>query len=237
MESNLNIFLPKYEKFCTKLIFYRIPKNASTSVYEHLGYLNIIKQNESLITENTDQRLYKKWFSPTHLKPSELESIIGEGIKNYFSFCIVRNPWDRAVSMYKFAIKHKLYKLYGLKENCSFLDFCKILKKHKNDPFFIASHQQTQWVNCKHGPKTIIRFENIEEEYYKMLEDLNIDFKYSLEKLNTTKHKHYSFYYTKRAKQIIQNVFIEDIKQFGYFFEKKFEYKKEQKRKEGFLRF
>lgn len=217
----MDIPLPEYEPFNTKVIFYRIPKNASTSVYEHLGNCNYIKERESCINKNADQKLYKGWYSPTHLKPCDFKKIIGANIDRYYSFCIVRNPWDRVVSMYKFAQKYQLYKLYDLKENTSFIDFCKILEERCDDPYFIASNKQVEWANGEYAPKRIIRFENLQDEFCEMVKDLNLfGVEYNLPHENKTKHRHYSHYYNSETKKLINKVFEEDIDCFKYSFEK-----------------
>ena len=82
--------LPQYEEFHTRVIFYRIPKNASTSIYNHLGRANLMSHYSEAIKEKTDKRLYKDAFDSSHVKPDEFKDlIIGENIKNYFSFCVV----------------------------------------------------------------------------------------------------------------------------------------------------
>ena len=81
----MDIIFPEYEPFTTKVIFYRIPKNASTSIYDHLGHVNVIKNHEKEITERVDQRIYKNIFEPSHLKPKELKDLIlYESINEYF---------------------------------------------------------------------------------------------------------------------------------------------------------
>ncbi|NVM38435.1 MAG: sulfotransferase family 2 domain-containing protein [Candidatus Lokiarchaeota archaeon] len=214
------IILPKYEPFHTRVIFYRIPKNASTSVYEHLSIFNVIKENEPLIIKESDQRLYKRWFSPTHLKPDDLKKIIGLKIQDYFSFCIVRNPWDRVVSMFKFAVKYKLHKLYDLEEEVTFDDFCEMLKKRCDDPFFIATHKQSQWTKGEYPPQKILRFENLQAEFSEMIKEINlVTVGSNLPHINKTNHKHYSHYYNLNTKKIISEIFAEDIKNFNYKFE------------------
>jgi len=220
-----------------KIIFYRIPKNASTSIYDHLGYNNLIKENESLIESFSDQRIYKNLFSGTHLKPDELKLILGTNIDLYFSFCVVRNPWDRVLSTYKFSEKYELYKVYDLKENPSFLSFCKMLERNSNNPFLLSAHKQVQWTNGNFKPKKIIRFENLQEEFSKMLikENLSgiID---ALPHENKTNHDHYSSYYNSETKDIVAKVFKEDIKAFNYDFSSEDTPIIKQKREEGVLR-
>lgn len=219
----MDIVFPKFEPFKTRLIFYRIPKNASTSVYKHLGYRNLIKAAEKEIAEKVDERLYRNIFEPSHLKPEELKSFGLFNVKDYFSFCIVRNPWDRIVSMYKFSIANKgLFKhLYSIDKE-DFVSFCNVIKERENDKFFIGSHKQTEWIDPENPPDKILRFESIKKEFSDMINEINlIGVSPELPHINKTEHRHYSTYYNSETKNIISDVFCEDIDRFKYVFKNK----------------
>jgi hypothetical protein len=201
------------------LLFYRIPKNASTSISEHLGSFNLIKKHEKRFHDNADKKLYRGWFDPTHAKPNEVYRVFGRETANYFSFCTVRNPWDRAVSMYHFSLKNDLSKLYGIKSDPTFEEFCELLQDHEEDPYFIASQNQTEWMEGLHPPKVALRFENLKEEFAAMLKDYGIshispDFPHK----NATDHKLYTEYYNDNSKKIIASVFEKDIDTLKYIF-------------------
>jgi hypothetical protein len=201
------------------LIFYRIPKNASTSMSEHLGQFNLIKKHEKKFHELADKKLYKGWFDPTHAKPNEVFNVFRNEMGNYFSFCIIRNPWDRAVSMYYFALKNDLGRLYGLKTNMSFETFCELLQDRKDDPYFIASHNQTQWMSGFYPPKINLRFENLKEDFAQMLKINNISHISSeIPHKNKTNHQFYKNYYNESSKKIIKQVFEKDIDVLKYIF-------------------
>ena len=232
----MDIIFPKFERFTTKLIFYRIPKNASTSIYNHLGDFNVIKLNEEAVLKKTDQKIYRNTLDPSHLKPKELKDLIlGEGIRDFFSFCVVRNPWDRALSMYKHAILNDIKYAYGISEEDSFDAFCSILKERKDDPFFIASHKQSDWAFGGDEPSKILRFENLNHDYSEMLQEINIvGINPSIPHLNKTEHEHYSNYYNDNTKKIISEVYEKDIDNFKYTFDKETKFKKDKE--EGRLR-
>jgi hypothetical protein len=201
------------------LLFYRIPKNASTSISDHLGQFNLIKKHEKRFHECADKKLYRGWFDPTHAKPDEVYNVFKREMANYFSFCSVRNPWDRAVSMYHFSLKNDLGRLYGIKTDMSFEDFCDLLKEYKEDRYFIASQNQTEWLEGNYPPKVILRFENLKEEFAQMLKDYNIshispDFPHK----NATNHKLYTEYYNDSTKKIVADVFEKDIDILKYSF-------------------
>lgn len=218
----MDIIFPDFKTFKTKLIFYRIPKNASTSIYKHLGYTNVIKAAEKEIAEKADERLYRNIFETSHVKPEELKSFGLFDVKDYFSFCIVRNPWDRIVSMYKFSILNKgLFKhIYNIDKE-DFVSFCNVIKERENDKFFIGSHKQTEWIDSENPPDKILRFESIQKEFSDMINEINlIGVSPELPHINKTEHKHYSEYYNTETKKIVSDVFAEDIDNFKYSFEK-----------------
>jgi hypothetical protein len=202
------------------LIFYRIPKNASTSIFNHLGAWNLLKKYEKLFQQNADKRLYRNWFDPTHAKPDEAYRVFKRGLEKYFSFCIARNPWDRAVSIYHFTEKEHLYKLYGFSKDTDFKTYCEILLEHKNNPYFIATNKQVDWLKGYCPPKEILRFENLNEDFSNMLKNYNIThISDKLPHLNSTKHSNYRDYYSSETKKIIANVFEEDIDTLKYTFD------------------
>lgn len=201
------------------LLFYRIPKNASTSISEHLGSFNLIKKHEKRFHELADKKLYRGWFDPTHAKPNEVYSVFKREMANYFSFCIVRNPWDRAVSMYHFAQKNDLGRLYNIKTEMTFEVFCELLKDYEDDPYFIASHKQTQWMEGFYPPTEVLRFENLQAEFFWMLKEYNIShISATLPHKNSTSHKFYQDYFNTNTKQIIKQVFEKDIDVLKYTF-------------------
>jgi hypothetical protein len=201
------------------LFFYRIPKNASTSISDHLGQFNLIKKHETKFRQLADKKLYRGWFDPTHAKPDEVFAVFKNEMRNYFSFCVVRNPWDRAVSMYHFALKNDLGRLYGIETEMTFELFCELLKDHQDDFYFIASHKQTQWMEGYHPPKVNLRFENLKEEFAQMLKIHNIShISPDIPHKNSTDHRFYREYYNTNTKGIINQVFEKDVDVLKYTF-------------------
>jgi hypothetical protein len=217
------MIFPEFERFTTKVIFYRIPKNASTSVYKHLGKKNVIGLYEKEVNERADQRIYKNIFETSHVKPKEFKSFNLCDVKDYFSFVIVRNPWDRIVSMYNFSLLNKkvFEECYGLK-NKDFYSFCNLIKERQFDKFFIGSNKQNEWIDPQNPPNKIIRFESLASDFAEMVKELNfIGIEPKLPHKNKTKHEHYSSYYNPETIRIISEVFEEDIDTFKYVFEGK----------------
>lgn len=206
-------------KWIWSMIFIRIPKNASTSMYSHLGDFNLIKKYENNFNELLKNKVYKGWFSPTHAKPNEIAKILGGAVRNYMSFAIVRNPYDRMVSMYRFAVENDLGKIYNLKSDIGFVEFCEILndKYSNNDKSFIATHSQTEWTEGIFQPNFILKFENLQEDFSKMLDECNIKhISKSIPHENATKRSAYQDYFNDRCKKLTSKIFEKDLDTFKY---------------------
>lgn len=192
-----DVQFPEYEEFHTRVVFYRIPKNAGTSICAHLTYANLLNFYK--------RDLREKVKDPTYLKPDEFKDfLLGLNLRNYFSFCVVRNPWERVVSAY-----------FSSNQEDSFDDFC---NKGANNYFNIG--QQIDWTVGKYPPQKILRFENLQEEFTQMIKDHGlITISPILPHENKTEHNHYSQYYTRKTRDLIYDFFKEDIDMFGYSFE------------------
>lgn len=144
-----------------------------------------------------------------------------EYFNKMFKFCFVRNPWDRAVSMYKYRCQENLYNMrYG---HTSFRDFViKGLRNHE-EPFTYPDvkylKDQYSWMLLDGEMKMdfIGRFENIDEDWKKLCNLINIEYT-ELPRKNYTKHKNYREYYTTKTKNIISKVYSRDIETFNYTF-------------------
>ncbi len=83
------------------------------------------------------------------------------------------------------------------------------------------ANSQTDWVFDENGnklPDFIGRFENLEEDWKKICKKIGIDY-VPLSKNNISKkRKNYRDYYSEKTKKIVEEMYKEDIKQFGYRF-------------------
>jgi len=83
----------------SKAIYFPIPKNGSTTLKSIL--LNNFPDFKSLKINNNSEK-YLKYPSPHNVNyPFVKKDNILSDYKNYFRFVIIRNPWDRVVSLYK----------------------------------------------------------------------------------------------------------------------------------------
>jgi hypothetical protein len=208
-------------KWIWSLIFIRIPKNASTSLYKHLGDFNLVKKHEKSFNVFLKNKVYRGWFSPTHAKPNEIAQVLGNAVRNYMSFAVVRNPYDRMVSMYRFAVENELGKIYGMDSDISFTQFCEILNdKYLNkDKNFIATHSQTEWTEGIFTPNFILKFENLKKDFENMLLECNIKhIASSIPHENSSSRTHYRDYYNSDCKKITEKIFEKDLDTFKYLY-------------------
>jgi hypothetical protein len=216
------LFIPSCKKrWVLHLIFVRIPKNASTSIYDHLGTYNLVNKYQDSFLKNLKTPLYKNFFDPTHAKPNEIKSILPANPNNYFSFAVVRNPWDRFVSMYSFSIKHQLWKIFGLEKEPSFEEFCKIceIKKEENDAYFFPIQNQSEWTAGAFEVNKILKFENLKEEFSSMIEEIGaVHISKNLPHKNSSDHNHYKSYYNESSKTLVSQLYKQDIENFKYTF-------------------
>lgn len=137
--------------------------------------------------------------------------------EGFFKFAFVRNPWSRIVSCYYNKVLTKCYPAF---EECYDKDF----------NFFVDFINRCDVCNGDSHIKLQTKLFPINElDFLGHLENFSEDLKYVLEKLNisnipighknSSKHVHYSHYYTERTKTIIEKKYNADIKAFGYQFE------------------
>lgn len=160
------------------------------------------------------------------------ENVINLSRKNLFMFTIVRNPWERMLSMYLFYHKNNFNSPEFFsgddKIDNDFNNWIEYIYSSSFDKtkihgcvniFKYCFSNQLNWV--KDSNNNIIENINI----YKIEDlDLNDFFEKKLNlydfdiitKIHPTKHKHYSYYYNEKSKNLVSKHYQEDIDYFGY---------------------
>lgn len=200
-----------------EVTFIRIPKNASTSMYAFLGDKNTIK-NELLCADNN---MYLNTFEPSHCSISDAENKLGPGILDVPVLAIVRNPFDRLVSMYFFAKKYNLGSIYSVSTN-DFQSFAKDFYKLSKDKNFFHGMSQKSYIKHKDSDKfNVIRFEKINNGVHSFVRNTGTEKIFNASEfpeLNGTEHDHYSKYYCPKSKKIVRDMWGCDLDRFSYSF-------------------
>lgn len=157
-----------------------------------------------------DERFY---HIKKHSWAEEYYRVFGEEIKEYRIIASTRNPFDRAVS----AVAHSKRTPIWLSGGDD-LYLTKIKKIRKEDFFFFANIVDM----CRAGGTVIvddfIRLENIEDDFYGVLEKLGIP-KINLPHKNySNRDRDYRSYYTKNTMLYVKGVYKKDLDYFGYEF-------------------
>ena len=228
-------------------IFIRVPKTASTSISYALRHyknedieLNNGKDTQANISISKhftyfDASIYlaTQFFNNEPSFCCECGQLQADSIKNYFTFAVVRNPYERIVSYWK-GIYNDQSKRGSIKNH---------VKKFKN---YVASlnnkpkpecgevnlsgkynfkMNQLQYLTHNARPNGeiqtdfIIRYENLTAQLKEVEDILGITIQSPLERYAHNKHKHYSTYYDKQSRKLVSKIFKYDIEYFGYEFE------------------
>lgn len=211
-----------------KFVFIAVPRTGSTSVR---NALNAVSDVESVlkyqITENNP--FYH------HISASEIREIFKQRDwkwEEYHKFCVVRNPYDRAVSLYHHRIDTKdreapkksgVYNFvrnlkYKYFYNKTFSDWLSKNNFEKGLSRSVKSFTHDTDGNCL--VDTFIKFENIDDEFKQLSKTLGFNEKvdYVERKNQTIMRDEYRSYYEVNTKEIIENKYSYELNLFDYKF-------------------
>lgn len=159
-----------------------------------------------------------------HLHVKEVISIVGEKEFNEaFVFCVVRNPWDKVVSHYRYRVKTNQTNMAD--NHITFKEWVKRTYGDNKDPFYYDKPRmfatQSDWLKDSNGiirVNKILKFESLSDDFEIIAKSLGIQKK--LPHLNATNKGSYTTYYDKETEEIVRKWFKEDIERFNYDFDK-----------------
>jgi hypothetical protein len=196
----------------TNLVFIRPTKVAGSSITEALTILRLRRLD---IIEG--YFFQKGWVVFDHLHyPSLVEKgYVSKQFDNTsFKFAFVRDPYDRAVSLFFHELKWRHAQYH------SFLEFCRTLTLGF-EPVGLYSNlgnsiwnPQVRWIDGI-NLDFMGRFETLENDFSALCNRLNINTP-ALPRRTTTKHDHFSTYYCDESIAIINQVYEDDFQRFNY---------------------
>ena len=206
------------------VIFVHIAKAAGTSVWKNLG-----------MTKFT-----RGIFTVLQLK----DIIPNDKFNSYCKFTVVRNPWDRMVSLYEYIKKEKHDEYIYNNNNYEFKDW--LMNPHVKglrdesilfQPNFYRDYFQQlgmEWYKIhKHWlPQLnmisdendnicvdiILKFESLDSDWEEFSKHIGRELS-PLKKHNTTKKKDYKEYYDSETIDYVSKLYHKDIASFNYKFE------------------
>lgn len=147
-----------------------------------------------------------------HMSASQMRKYYGEEIwANYVKFTVVRNPWDRLISMWatKWWDSDP-----AVCEQGDMVSFLRQLKPHANEACQSLHYHEILDEELDH----VLRFENLQSDLVALLRPHGIS-DVVLPLASATYRGHYSNYYTSEAAEMAGAMFGKDIERFGYTFE------------------
>jgi hypothetical protein len=154
-----------------------------------------------------------------HLSLQELVALHAPGaLAGYFSFSVVRNPWDRMVSIYRRTDPHLLEHARGLGIELGNLPFDEFLARVAGVTHAHLA-EQSGFV-CDDAGRLLVdfvaRFETLAGDFEAVCRRLRIDV--ALPRLNTSQHEDYRSYYDERTRAVVAERYARDIAAFDYAF-------------------
>lgn len=203
-----------------KAVFIWIPKTAGTSLYNCLGATKLksiykVKHrfaNKGIVTfgHMDYPELVKRRYISTQFDESA------------YKFTFVRNPYDRAVSLYFYSKKMK-----KLPANMSFLSFCRTLRENGCEPIGLYNtsglsqcNPQIRWIE-NIEVDFVGKFESIEKDSQTLFRELGLQDLF-LPKLNNIDRANYKKYYCSESKEIVERFYERDFRSFDYQYETSF---------------
>lgn len=138
-----------------------------------------------------------------------------------WTFAFVRNPWDKVVSHYYHRVKTNQTGLGD--QHIDFKEWVKRAYGNKDAAYYDKPKMfmpQTDWIADEDGQiivDDILRFENLEADFRKVLEKLERSA--SLRHAKKSDRGNYGQYHDAEAAELVRSWFARDIERFGYQFE------------------
>ena len=167
-----------------------------------------------------------------HHHANFIKNMMGDKYKNYTSFCIIRNPWDKLWSSYNFMKSGSEFKRNNNNNLKSFEDYIFDIydtKKYLNvnskiNGTDLYHHKQSNWITNK-GNDKIVDIIGKFEDLSSLVETIENDFNMNglSERLknthsNRTKKINYQDVYTDDMVSMVREMYVDDIKLGNYEF-------------------
>ena len=206
-------------------LFLWIPKSAGTSVFAAFEKCG----GQKLLSTEEIQKYFKHRgvvaFSHIHvLKLVELGLVSKDFVAKAFKFTIVRNPFDRAVSLFEY-LKSDGQRF--LPKTTNFEIFCSFLELGAFEEVGLINHDglsqlnpQATWLVDKSNKliaDQVYRFENLSEQWPEIWRKVGLkEPAPNLPALNRSERRPAGDYYSERTIRIVRKVYEQDFSLFGY---------------------
>jgi len=184
-------------KYFVPFLFIHINKTAGSSIERALG----LPFEHKTALEKIEEIGWRRW-------------------QRKFTFCVVRNPWDRIVSHYEYRVQRNVSDLKT--RPIGFAEWVRLAYVDRDPRYYNKSKMfmpQSDWITDADGRVLvdfICRFENLDDDFAEVCRRIGRDV--HLPHLKQSRHGSYRDYYDDRIRAIVEHLFHEDIQRFGYRF-------------------
>lgn len=205
-------------------VFVHIQKTAGTSITRYLDqYLNYqdLVLGCTKFGEQVQPSYRKKFNLHKHSCAKDIKELTGDNTwDNYFTFSIVRNPWDRVVSLYNWCRKGQ-FSFPICQEAIKASSFSQFIRSE----CFKSEMSQIKYITDETGKVIVdfvIRQESIQEDFDYVCQKLQVQptnmgkLKHNARKREFNSYRDY--YKSEDDIKIVTEQFSEDIKLFDYRF-------------------
>jgi len=195
------IYIKKYD-----LIFIHLTKTGGESALSALGSNQKRHNPVSAIIDVNFREKYAKQLKFYEVLSNYnweryLERILNNWNKPKITF--VRNPWDRLVSEFS----------YNKNKNIEPREFDEVIYSLLQCTEDIWKWSQYKWL-VHEGKNYADKVYKLETDIMEFEEDFNVEYPH----LNQSSREPYQNYYNERTKKVVELIFADDIKEFGYEF-------------------
>jgi len=197
-----------------KFIFIHIPKTAGNSI---AFALKRFSEDTFYWSDGTIGEIRSKYNTKKHSTLLRYRKYV-RGISRYTTFSVIRNPFDRAISLYFYGLKywHKSDKHLDKEIDIE------VLKKILDTQL---GRTQFRYLQAGGFLKVdyLLRFESLNEDFKSICKVLKLDTELPirLPVTNVGSHKPYQYYYEEcdygyEAFKIVRDKYVKDLDVFGY---------------------
>jgi hypothetical protein len=177
-----------------KCIFVEVPKTGSTSIRAIIGEPPKPHQNIWQIFSSTS----------------------AEKFSSYYKFGFVRNPWDRAVSLYERKEGLTLKPVMSFEQFIEWMKFASCTSIHP-----VPHRYQLDWFVDPHGEVIVDfigKYENLQSDWARISARLGAHSELPRLRVNAQRTRDYVSYYSQKTRRIVAERFAVDVEYFGYRF-------------------
>tara|TARA_B100000287_G_scaffold363821_1_gene357737 strand:- start:482 stop:1120 length:639 start_codon:yes stop_codon:yes gene_type:complete len=204
-----------------KFIFIHYPKTGGSSIESFFGGSDGPKTTHYKDSKGRKRTTWEKHHMPAQEYIAENGHEIWD---DYFTFTIIRNPWDMFVSHFEWDVhvyneSAKLGKLQKprrefIVEKCG-SDFTTYIEKGSQKPKWFKFHIQKEF---SQNVQYYARFENLQQDFEKICSIIKVTPGILPHKKKIKDRPHYTEYYNDKTRKIVEELFQPDIDHFNYKF-------------------